>query len=247
MPTKFIKQYGLQRSGTNIAKALLEENYNVRVLNLILGSKHLDFDANTLRNWTTSTETMAELNVTNNELARIKGAARNGSLLCTLIIKNPHAWALSLNKFKNSKSKSIIPFDVDFLLTNVPFWISRNTHWLTALPAHFGDRFIVCSYDTLISDPDKFLRTHETQFDLSRNQSHLIRRFSAATSTATDGHHGVDILSSRPFDSNFYNSREYLNAYTESMNATMTSLLADISTLLLPFVTIPAPTDAHST
>lgn len=38
----YIKQYGIQRSGTNYMRALLELNLNVRVLSNIGGFKHGD-------------------------------------------------------------------------------------------------------------------------------------------------------------------------------------------------------------
>ncbi len=76
----FIKQFGLQRSGTNALKALLETNFpKIRLLTTFLGNKHQPIDFDTL-NENSNDENFAEYDISSDHVEKIKSQINAKSL-----------------------------------------------------------------------------------------------------------------------------------------------------------------------
>lgn len=123
-----VKQYGIQRTGTNALKALLETNcQDVDVLSSTYGSKH-GFPADDLP----------------------------GDLRLVVSIKDPVTWVVSYYRFRSAKALDENPPRVyDPLETlvdqSLSYWASRTAAYLRL--ADERERVAIVQHETLLRDP----------------------------------------------------------------------------------------------
>ena len=134
---EYIKIYGLQRSGTNYLKALLEKNFEVRVLQNICGSKHSVI---------TDGKTNKSQVKTDLSDKTIKWLDDNFWSLKKLCIYKPfNEWEESYNRYKQLK-KQTTPLTKELQLT----YSKILRHWSTHCDA-------MINYNEIIKDYTRFL------------------------------------------------------------------------------------------
>ena len=115
-PMKIIKQFGLQRSGTNAVKAMLEVNFpDVFILTNILGNKHECSSRNAMA------AMAAELAVSEPELDKalveeIQNCVGNGEIAYIFNIKDPVSWLCSYFRYQKKKYEFRNP-DSEFMFS----------------------------------------------------------------------------------------------------------------------------------
>jgi len=144
---KYLKLYGLQRSGTNYIKFLLEQNFDVFVLQNWLGWKHgrVEYLKDNETLWrdlsvcTLSTEQKASIKFSNTPRVAIK--------------KNVHAWMVSFYKYKRFN------------------WGRDYKHIIDAYftaNRHYEKHCWMVDYDDLLTQPCVEMEAMMHKFDLSQ-------------------------------------------------------------------------------
>lgn len=110
----YIKIYGLQRSGTNYLKALLEHNFDVRVLQNIGGWKH--GKVGTPTDWS-----QVDTDLNEEEIRRIEGAM--ATIPKIFIRKELQPWLVSVKKFLSPRSGVMTDDEL------VAHYEEMNAHW----------------------------------------------------------------------------------------------------------------------
>lgn len=101
-----VKLYGLQRSGTNVAKGLLEVNFeDVVVLQSILGSKHRPFDRQRALSWQSSELDARYVRISAEEIDQVKESLRTRRMCAVLSIKSPYSWLVSYYRLAKRKER----------------------------------------------------------------------------------------------------------------------------------------------
>lgn len=132
-----IRQYGLQRTGTNAIKALLEENSDepVRVLTSTHGSKH---DMPTA------------------------DATADPALLFVVSIKDPVSWLASYHRYRKLQCESETPpRTIDPISLLAPEWLAhwrRHTVAYLTLAETMPNRTAVVQHETLLRTPGRTLK-----------------------------------------------------------------------------------------
>lgn len=174
-----IKQAGLQRTGTNATKALIEANCpDVKVLTTTLGSKHY--------------------------LPRESALAQD-DLAWVINIKDPISWTVAYWRYKAWQASEETPPRVyDELPFQLPEWLQvwdqRHRAWLT-LADQAPDRVVVVQHEALLRDPGAQLTRIADHLDLPRKpgRPRLFTKGYARRGAETD--HGADLIDTRvPFD-----------------------------------------------
>lgn len=141
-----IHQFGLQRTGTNAVKALIEANCTgVRVLTTTLGSKHY--------------------------LPR-ESLLAQPDMAYVINIKDPVTWTVAYWRYKARQASEEtppriydeLPFQLDEWLQ---VWQERTHAWL-ALADRLPDRTIVVQHEALLRDPGAVLKRLLGHLDLPR-------------------------------------------------------------------------------
>jgi hypothetical protein len=214
-----IKQYGLQRSGTNFLRIILQENYCVSVHPNVGGWKHGFY-----------------------ECSRRLGR----ELDCAICVKDPYAWVSSFYNFRHPARE--IPF-ADFVrgqLTvsggpdNPPttitspnpirHWVRMNEHWL-AFELMTRRKFLF-RYEEVLADPFGKIQNLVKCLGLQRRRPFLRRvaKFLGLSANGPglflpkvrlgavrDRYKGKEFKRGRDFDPKRYTERRYLDAFTPEL------------------------------
>jgi hypothetical protein len=215
-----VKQFGLQRSGTNLLKALLEANFEgVRPLGLVLGDKHGPAEWQAISAWRFDPELRAKLDLNDEEVEEILDKAARRDLRFVFTTKNPISWVISYWRYQRVKNHAQPPeLHWDLCETCLRAWRARVTQWLVFHQQLPGDRSIFLRYEDLLCQPSVCLHDIEQRFGLTRLHTELTTGFPQRTRRGTDAHHGEDLLiPDRPFDGSYYTERRYLAEYPEDL------------------------------
>lgn len=155
---KRIKQYGLQRSGTNYTKFLLDRNYDVDVLTERGGQKHGHY----------------ALDASGLEVDAV-----------VVTVKNPFAWLVSMFNFLNSLASeryrhpedwddflcgeflSPQPSSVLFFDNPAECWSKMNRHWLSIYDPSVSV-VVITRYEDLLASPEEETNRIATMVGLER-------------------------------------------------------------------------------
>ena len=101
-PRLWIKQFGLQRSGTNVAKAILETSCpQVRVLSLLLGDKHAQPEIESASARARAGDLgSAVTDLTTSDISRMCDAVDDGSLKILVCVREPLTWFDSFVRYQ---------------------------------------------------------------------------------------------------------------------------------------------------
>lgn len=195
----FLKQYGAQRTGTNLVRALVCESYpEVVVLMHVLGDKHsppLDLEEHWRRavaapdpalafvcsaTWdapaaTTTRDDRAQRAYLQ-EIARPLAAAFASQRLGFLIsIKDPYAWAVSMLRWRRLLGSGVRPGaherSLCRFLAEICDTFNRNYAAWVALRDRFPTRSTVVRYEELLEDPGALLSRTVQGYGLPQRRS----------------------------------------------------------------------------
>ena len=132
-PKEFFKQFGLQRSGTNILKALIEINFTrCHVLTQFLGNKH------TPKGWGEMTDLLIEedetdYGISKEERQKISDLVESRSLRIIINIKEPIPWLESFHRYQSEKligrGKNPPEFDESWVRDKLIMWEEKVVSW----------------------------------------------------------------------------------------------------------------------
>ena len=131
-----VKQYGLQKSGTNYLKHLLEENFHVQVLVNKGGWKHGAY-----------------------RLPSLLGRELN----CMVSTKNVLAWLFSMWKY-SGKSEKFVPFVMRG--TMVEHWGVMHRNWLHAAEKLTKPKMVFIRYEDVLVHPGNAMGQAAEALDL---------------------------------------------------------------------------------
>lgn len=232
----YVKLYGLQRSGTNLVKALLEINFqDVTVLQSIMGSKHNPFDREQALSWQPSDLDPRYVTMSVEEIEQVKESLRTGRMCAVLTIKNPYSWLVSYYRLRKLKNRNFMKWSPAYIRENLPLWIRTNSGWLHDLEKEFGDRLVVNFYDETCIDAEPLLVAAESRFSLER-KGDLILSLPRATLRANDSHYGETVMSEEKFNRNYYEQKRYRRRFTDRQKDIAESLLGEAPGILRPYV-----------
>jgi hypothetical protein len=197
--TVYFKVFGLQRSGTNLARAQLSQNFHVQYLQETeSGWKH-------------------------GPLRLAGGMWKGQPVRFVLCVKNPYAWALSCyHFFRNSvggdptmapqfQRDPSMSFE-EFLLTpsysfETPMhrWNQMNRLWLSTLPA---DRTLVVRQEDQLIDQQAVLQQIDKKLGLKR-RSEALRPIEQRVD--------VDVKLRGEMNRDYYLDRQYLEAWSPTL------------------------------
>ena len=170
-----IKQYGLQRTGTNIIRAIVEYNHpDVRVLPTTYGSKHAP------PNW-------PEI-VGHPELAYL------------VTVKDPILWTLAYHRYRRRKALDVPGGSyqpLNPLLARYVFvWAETTAQHMTV--RELGINAAIVAHERILECPDWVLRYIEREFDLDHVEDPELFRNGRASRGAEEDT-GSALISPQPF------------------------------------------------
>jgi hypothetical protein len=229
---QYVKLYGLQRSGTNLVLALLDFNFDVTVLSLILGNKHDPYSHSKVLAWNRH----PKVKVSSRELRSIKKSYLDGSMRYAVVIKNPYSWLVSTQKYMRKKFNA--PHHQSMAVAPLGKWVRRwnrhNISWLD-LKESKPDQVIVVRYIDLLTDPEKFLVSCE-QMGMNRKPGPWKSSFSRRMARAGDNIHGERLLTKASFDPSYYTTKKYRKVYTPALKSRVDRYLKETDPRLRVYI-----------
>ncbi len=230
----FFKQYGERRTGTNVLRALLAENFEqVTVLLHVLGDKHsspseLSEDEGVVSRatWavpaqTTSPDEPAQREYLERVAPALGAALREGQLRYLVSTKHPYAWAASWLRWSGWRTdarKPMLAAQERMLGEVLRFacleFNRKHREWLALCDQNPATATIV-RFEDLLESPRSVLAALQRQHGLKarREQLRLIRERVAAT----EWDHQETPVTGEPFDSDYYRRREFMSELTGKM------------------------------
>ncbi len=196
---RLVKQYGLQRSGTNVVKLLIEEasaagGDPLTVLTHIGGNKHDPIPPRGIP-WAD-----ARVSDAKNAKALCAGAAAQdaaGGVPLLLCAKNPAAWLASIRRYRRE------PVTIE---EAAALYNTAHRSWLAALRARGG---ALVRYEELLADPDKTIRAALRALGAKEPEGAIVlpkRRLKRGGQVLTR----ANGLTVEPFSPGYYTKRRYL-------------------------------------
>jgi len=223
--TRWIKQYGLKRTGTNLLRYLLEENFReTRVLVNILGWKHGPWSPEV--DWTGSDwdigvdpgTAMSALQL--DELAQLRTAHQEGTLRYVASVKNPYAWLTSYFNFRRARgeiaARCFEAIPQKHFLYDLDLYIRTNQSYLE-LMARFPDRALLVRYEDILTDfrgTMNQLRDRLGLENLSHEYSLPRRRMGRGNDAVPHSHLLAYPESQQAFDPGHYLNHLYVQDFT---------------------------------
>jgi hypothetical protein len=206
-----IKQFGLQRSGTNFLKVVLQENYDVNVLTHAGGWKHGRYEVPELLG--------RELDI-------------------AVIVKNIWSWLdsfyrwdpdfaeLSFEEFlrRPLELRSDAGADRIYRADNpVRYWNEMNRHWLSlSLERH---RSFVVRYEDMLEHAEHAVGGLALALGLSRTREQFYVPPSSLEAYYETYPPEEVLARGRPFDGEFYAERKYLQRFDQASRELVTAEL----------------------
>ncbi len=174
-----VKQYGLQRTGTNATKALIETN--LRGAHVLSGDKHHDVDR-----------------------ASIKDSDR-----FVVNVKDPASWVVSYHRYRSMKARNETPpYVLDPIEGLVDGWLARwaaRTSSYLRLADELPERVAVVQHEALLRDPQGTLDAVRRHLDIARKSGEPELFLDSYARRGDASVHGADLINKkRPFNRDFH-------------------------------------------
>ena len=204
-----IKQFGLQRSGTNIVRALLQINFeDVVVLQNFLGDKH------TAISWEIMERNLRdqvpdEFGISDTVRQEISMNLTSRNLYFVFNIKDPITWINSYYKYQKLKFEHRNPglelsFDLDFAHRVLPRWAENVKSWLNFYLSN-EDRCVVFQHETVLLGPSALLTQAKEKFGLIVAGDSIVDLLSGYALRGTDLHYGKELINEKvSFDRDYH-------------------------------------------
>lgn len=227
----FVKQYGAERTGTNVLRLLLKKRFmNVEVLMHVLGDKHsppADYDSlkETLKQpcnpyeeiyWATLNHPSLTTDLTDQaqteylraispELAR---AILENRLCFFISIKHPYSWVYSFLKHQRMLSGQWAGKSYLYLAKICTSFNSRYAEWMN-LRDQFPENTHLIRFEDLINNPEELATSIKKRFQFPevRESPFLFQE----TVNPTHWDNTETCVATESFDKEFYATHAYLN------------------------------------
>lgn len=216
-----IKQFGLQRSGTNIIQALLEINFkDVFILSKYLGDKHEPTDWSMI-DYLMMTQDPSDCGVSKKQALLLSSLIEKRKLPIIINVKDLVSWIAAYYRYAKKKilfknPQAIFKFDRKFCTKQVAVWKEKMLSWATFSNGNPNDCIIINHYDLLI-DPIEILSKIEGKFDLHRKHKKLINS-SAYAKRGTYIEHGFDLLhKNKSFNKDYHLKNQWIDEVPEEI------------------------------
>lgn len=156
---EIIKQFGLQRSGTNALRAIIEVNFDLRVATNILGDKHGSISWMAMQDWAAGTPAPDSLSP--EDYSRLLDALHGRTLKFILSVKDPVSWVSSYfryskKKFEYQNPEKILEFTTRFSEKTLSSWQERLKGYADFIAQNPG-RCLVVQHEKLLVSPESVL------------------------------------------------------------------------------------------
>jgi|10_taG_2_1085330.scaffolds.fasta_scaffold80598_1 hypothetical protein len=198
---EIIKQYGLERTGTNYIKALLEYNLeDSRVLSNMFGLKHEKYIKPNLVTYNPNTDKNVITDIPPGQIAAIKNKFINKEIYYVIIIKNPYSWVISYNNCQWIAANNG-PLNKDKINRYIKRWNTVNKDWIDNILKPNTDKSFGVFYNDLISQPDVIIKMISEKFNIPispvfKNINNLMVP-------------GTDVCSSKNISGAIFNKKDY--------------------------------------
>lgn len=216
---KFIKQFGHQRSGSNLIKALIEINFDeVVVLSDALGLKHDEASWESMR-LSRANSKPASFGIDREVWGQLKDALETGNLGFVINTKEPLSWLVSYHRYSEVKTRNLDPFGriefgEDFFRYALELWSRALASWVD-LNRSCPDHVVWIPYDAYLKDPRSYLELIRDRFGLEQKTDELVCRDSRVTRMGIDTQKGEEVfIESKRFDPSYYQQARWRDAYT---------------------------------
>lgn len=209
---RFLKLYGLERSGTNYLEWLLRKNFpELCVLVDETGWKHgavpaaVDWSG---RDWTDPEWDAARTRLylrrlmarIGSSLEPLQAAVADGEMMFCFISKNPYSWYASFARYRQMPYSPVNPRFVER-------WCALNRHW-RAFSRERADASLFLRYEDLIEDADRHMTQIAEHLRLPRSEHKTLSCHFRMTMSGYPH--------SSPFDLGYYLEKRYLEAFSAS-------------------------------
>ncbi|MGB1571533.1 MAG: hypothetical protein ACPHAT_02375 [Candidatus Poseidoniaceae archaeon] len=215
----FIKQFGLQRSGTNAVKALLEVNFpEIRVLTTYLGNKHKPTDYQTLVEQSDDSN-FQEYDLTSKDVSEIKELVASKNLPIIFQIKKPIPWFDSYFRYQKKKILFRNPeanpkFNFSWISKSLEIWIKSVTSWLELSKKYPNS--IIIEHMEILTNPDNVVQRIMSKFSYEKTKT-----IELIENEMKRGHykeHGKDLINPyHKFDPTFHTEKKWLENYAPEL------------------------------
>ena len=215
----FIKQFGLQRSGTNALKALLEVNFpQIRVLTTFLGNKHEPIDYMSLQE-NCNKKDYAEYELTLEDVNRIQKQIADRALPIIFQIKKPIPWFDSYFRYQKKKIQFRNPesnpeMDENWIIKSSAIWNRNVSSWL-----EFSKEYpncVIIEHMDILTNPDRVIQDILSEFSFEKN-----KEIQLIENEMKRGHykeHGEDLINPyHKFDPSFHTEKKWLGNYSPEL------------------------------
>jgi hypothetical protein len=196
-----IKQYGLERTGTNYIKALLDVNCkDTRVLSNMFGLKHEKFKLPNLNTYNPRIDKNVITDLSNKEIEEIREKFIKEEIFYLVTIKNPYSWVVSYNNC-NWINVNHGKLNKNKIIKYIKRWNEVNGDWVESLIKGKSDNTFGFIYEDLIYDPKKIVKEIANKFniELSKNFKNIEKNM----------HPGTDVHGSKNISNSQFNKKEY--------------------------------------
>lgn len=194
-----IKQFGLQRSGTNLLRVLLQDNFDALVHANEGGAKHYEY-----------------------RVAEVLGR----ELDCVVCVKDPFSWLTSFHRWYHRNDDTSLRHFVSQPLTThssvtdqsysaknpVRYWNELNAHWL-GIPLREG-RILVSRYEDVVEDQERSVCGLADELGLERTSARWKAPKRQLRALKEDYAAG-SIERRERFDPAYYRERRYLAEFDD--------------------------------
>lgn len=196
----FIKQYSVQRSGSNYLKVLLEKNStNVHMLIHTFEFKH-------------SNGIHLDDKVKHNSKNKHPGnkeqvsAFKKGDLGIAISLRNPFSWMPSYHLWKHNKGRSLRNLKKEIIVKYAKYWLKKNKAYLEYILDKNYKQFVIVPYQKLITNRGKMLKRIINTFSLNQKFNNIKN---------VDKIAGPNPLKVSTHDDNYIKEQKYFNHFTD--------------------------------
>lgn len=234
MGRHFVKQYGAERTGTNVLRLLLKKRFmDIEVLMHVLGDKHsLPVNYESLKEslkqptdpyeeiyWETINRPSLTTDVTDQvqeqyirnispELAR---AILEDRLFFFISIKNPYSWIYSFLKHQHMLSGQWGGKNYLYLVKVCKSFNKRYRAWMSLLEKYPEKTYLV-RFEDLINGPEELAKSIRKMFHFEEVSESPFLHTKIVNPTHWDN--TETCVDTESFDKDFYRSHAYLNSLT---------------------------------
>jgi hypothetical protein len=222
----YVKVWGRKRSGTNLARYLLEQNFRrVRVLADVLGWKHArptlvaSWD---VRDWYPEASGLGRSPLSDDELEDVRLAHEAGEIAHLMMIKEPYAWLVSSLRWRGPGLSAADPKLIRARLKN---WMSfaRAAVEFEDLCEKIGRKALVVKCETIAQSlwlVGEYFGLERSRFDMNLPSRKL--------KPTGDLRSGDAMMSAEPYDPDYYSQFRYMQHYSTKQVLFVGSVLADM-------------------